>query len=193
VWHAPSGPRFRCWFVLEPTWPLPISRNRQRSGEAPSLPSGAVRTLRGGEFAANSAANAAKRQPGGRCAWYGMPPAPASGSRALRPGSFIGPMQQTRDSPEFRLIFQVTLNHRLLSAEAGPACRRVPRPHHRRGGRHRPRWSTTPPRSLPSRSGGSDATIVRRVRELIARPRRDHCVFGGRSLWKIALRHKENQ
>jgi len=55
-------------------------------------------------------------------------PAPASGSRALRPGSFIGPMQQTRDSPESGLIFQVKLNHRLLSAEAGPACRRVPRP-----------------------------------------------------------------
>jgi hypothetical protein len=93
-------------------------------------------------------------------------------------------MQQTRDSPEFRLIFQVTLNHRLLSAEAGAACRRVPRP------ASSTRWaastgsSTTSPRSLPSRSGGSDATIVHRVRELIARPRRNLCVFGCRSLWK---------
>ena len=117
--------------------------------------------------------------------------ASASGSRALRPGSFIGPMQQTRDSPEFRLIFQVTLNHRLLSAEAGAACRHAPRPATRcmasTGS------STTSPRSHPARSNRDDATIVRRVRELIARPRRDHCVFGGRSLWEIALRHKENQ
>jgi len=93
--------QIRFWFVLEPYRVVPYIRKSATGGEAPRFAEVRVHVLEGVGVCCKFRCKCSKTGKEGTGAARGNPPAQASGSRASRQGSLLGPMQPTR---EFHVI-----------------------------------------------------------------------------------------